>query len=335
MRIFYAVQATGNGHISRAMELLPHLKKYGEVDIFLSGSNSTLPLDAPVAFRSQGLSLQYTCQGSLNYLKTLKQLNLKRIRKEARDLPLKKYDLVLNDFEAITSLACKIKGMPSIHFGHQASFITNKTPRPDKKDRMGEWILKNYAKGSCNMGLHFSSYDDFIEPPVIKSEIWMAEAMDKGHITVYLPSYCDKELITIFLRMKDARFEVFSRQAKKIFHIENITLLPVSKASFNKSLISCRGLITGAGFETPSEALYLNKKLLVIPIRGQYEQMCNAAALKKMGIKVLDKIDSGFYKEVDQWLLYSQPADIIQFKPTGEIVNRLIEIGAQVFKPNS
>lgn len=324
MKIFYAVQATGNGHISRAMELLPHLKKYGEVDIFLSGSNSTLPLNAPVAFRSQGLSLQYTCHGSLNYLKTLKQLNLKRIRKEARDLPLKKYDLVLNDFEAITSLACKIKGVPSIHFGHQASFITNKTPRPDTKDRMGEWILKNYAKGTYNIGLHFNRYDDFIEPPVIKSEIWMANAVDKGHITVYLPSYCDKELITIFLRMGKVRFEVFSRQAKKIFRIENITLLPVNKVAFNKSLISCRGIITGAGFETPAEALYLNKKLLVIPIKGQYEQLCNAAALRKMGIKVLDRIDSGFYKEVDQWLFYQQPAGIIQFKPTVEIVNRLI-----------
>lgn len=325
MKIFYAVQATGNGHISRAMELLPYLKKYGEVDIFLSGSNSTLPLNAPVAFRSRGLSLQYTCHGSLNYLKTLKQLNLTRIRKEARDLPLKKYDLVLNDFEAITSLACKIKGVPSIHFGHQASFITNKTPRPDKKDRMGEWILKNYAKGTYNIGLHFNRYDDFIEPPVIKSEIWIADAMDKGHITVYLPAYCDTELITIFLRIKDVRFEIFSRQAKRMYHAENITLLPVNKDSFNKSLISCRGIITGAGFETPAEALYLNKKLLVIPIKGQYEQRCNAAALKKLGIKVLDKIGQSFYKEVDRWLFYPQPTNLIQFKPTPEIVDILIK----------
>jgi len=38
MKIFYAVQATGNGHISRAMELLPYLERYGKVDIFLSGA---------------------------------------------------------------------------------------------------------------------------------------------------------------------------------------------------------------------------------------------------------------------------------------------------------
>ena len=43
MKIFYAVQATGNGHISRAMELLPYLERYGQVDIFLSGANNSLP----------------------------------------------------------------------------------------------------------------------------------------------------------------------------------------------------------------------------------------------------------------------------------------------------
>jgi hypothetical protein len=32
-------------------------------------------------------------------------------------------------------------------------------------------------------------------------------------------------------------------------------------------------------FETPAEALFLGKKLLVIPMTGQYEQECNAAAL--------------------------------------------------------
>jgi spore coat polysaccharide biosynthesis predicted glycosyltransferase SpsG len=56
MKIFYAVQATGNGHISRAMEILPHLQQYGTVDLFLSGSNSNLAIDANVQYRSKGLS---------------------------------------------------------------------------------------------------------------------------------------------------------------------------------------------------------------------------------------------------------------------------------------
>jgi uncharacterized protein (TIGR00661 family) len=47
------------------------------------------------------------------------------------------------------------------------------------------------------------------------------------------------------------------------------------------------GIITGGGFETPAEALYLNKKLMVIPLRNHYEQYCNSAALAQLGIKVL------------------------------------------------
>ncbi len=66
MKIFYAVQATGNGHISRAMELLPYLEQYGTVDIFLSGDNSHLVMDAPVKYRSRGVSLYYNSTGGLN-----------------------------------------------------------------------------------------------------------------------------------------------------------------------------------------------------------------------------------------------------------------------------
>ena len=72
MKIFYAVQATGNGHISRAMEILPHLKQYGEVDLFLSGANSTLQLDAPVKYRSKGVCFFYSNSGGLNYFQTVR-----------------------------------------------------------------------------------------------------------------------------------------------------------------------------------------------------------------------------------------------------------------------
>jgi hypothetical protein len=39
--------------------------------------------------------------------------------------------------------------------------------------------------------------------------------------------------------------------------------------------------LCNAGFETPAEALFMDKKLFVIPIHNQYEQECNACALIK------------------------------------------------------
>jgi uncharacterized protein (TIGR00661 family) len=324
MKIFYAVQGTGNGHISRAMELLPHLEKYGKVDIFLSGDNNTLDFKAPVTYRSKGACLYYTCNGGLHYIKTLATLSLRRIQKEAMSLPLEKYDLILNDFEAITSLACRKKKLPSVHFGHQASFSTPKTPRPQKKSLTGEWILSNYARGTVNVGLHFDAFDYFIHPPVINSEIWIARPTDQGHITVYLPSYCDGTLTRIFSKIKGARFEIFSRRSYGISRNGNITLRPVQKSCFNKSLASCHGIITGAGFETPAEALYLKKKIMAIPIKRQYEQQCNAAALGKMGIKTLSNIDHYFESEVQRWLAEPQPVATTSFKPVSHIVEALM-----------
>ncbi|MFX6743247.1 glycosyltransferase family protein, partial [Acinetobacter baumannii] len=78
--------------------------------------------------------------------------------------------------------------------------------------------------------------------------------------------------------VKDIKFEVFSKKRKEKETIGNISFIPINNNAFNKSMINCTGIITGAGFETPAEALYLGKKLLCLPIRGQYEQLCNAAA---------------------------------------------------------
>lgn len=323
MKIFYAIQATGNGHISRAMELLPYLQKFGEVDIFLSGANSTLPLNAPIKYRSKGLSLFYTCDGKLNYRKIIGAISPFRVMKEVRDLPVEKYDLVINDFECITSLACARKKVPSVNFGHQASFVSDKTPRPEKPSKAGEWILQNYAKATNYIGLHFESYDDFIFSPVIKEEIIQAEATNKGHITVYLPSYCDKQLIQLLQPFKDHRFEVFSRQAVKPYTIDHMNFRPVDTKDFNRSLISCHGIVCGAGFETPAEALYLKKKMIAIPIQGQYEQQCNAAALKKIGVTTMDKLDDDFTDTFNNWV--SDPnTPTVQYRYSTEAIINIL-----------
>jgi uncharacterized protein (TIGR00661 family) len=189
LKILYAVQATGNGHISRAVELLPYLEQYGQVDVFLSGENCHLPTTLPVKFKSKGVSLFYGNRGGLNYYKMWKKFSISRIWKEAKALPVEDYDIVINDFECITSLACKFKNKPSIQFGHQASFRSPLSPRPKKREFIGEWILKNYATASSYFGLHFNAYDNGIYNPVIKADIIAAKPINNGHVTVYLSHY--------------------------------------------------------------------------------------------------------------------------------------------------
>lgn len=310
MKIFYAVQATGNGHISRAMELLPHLTKYGEVDIFLSGNNSTLQLSAPIKYRSKGLSLYYTCSGKLDYWKIARSINPIGLQKEIKELPVEKYDLVINDYDYITSKACKAKKIPSVNFGHQASFQSDNAPRPKQKSKIGEWMLKNFATSDRYIGLHFKEYDDFIITPVIKQEIIDAEAKNNGHITVYLPSYCEEQLLDTFSKFTTHHFEVFSRESSSVNEHGNVKFIPVDKRLFNKSLINCYGIITGGGFETPAEAIHLGKKIISIPIGGQYEQQCNAAALEQMGIMTLKNINGDFSAQFEKWVNDYKPVQI-------------------------
>ncbi len=333
MKIFYAVQATGNGHISRAMELLPSLQQYGEVDIFLSGQNSSLQLDAPVAYRSKGLSLFYTAKGGLNYGKIARNANPFRIYKEIKELPVEKYDLVINDFEFITAQACRVKGVPSVNFGHQASFISPLTPRPTSKDLLGEFILKYYGRATRYVGLHFCPYDDFILTPVIRKEIADAYPLDKSHITVYLPAHSDEVLQNAFAPLKDFTFHVFSSRRKTEERIGNIIFKPVGKTQFSDSFINCHGIITGAGFETPAEALHLNKKLMAIPIRGQYEQLCNAAAISKLGGTVLSHIGKDFAYRFYHWLNQPHPEQYKTLYTTEAIVSVVMNTSLEPVAP--
>lgn len=326
MKIFYAVQATGNGHISRASTILPLLEKYGDVDIFLSGNNSALKTSFPVAYRSKGLSLQYDeTSGGIDVMKTIAGIRLRKILSEARFLPVEKYDLVINDFECITSLACKLKGIPSVHFGHQASFMSKNVPRPKKKNPLGEWILSNYASGTRTVGLHFKQYDTNIFSPVIKPSVLNATPVNEGHITVYLGHYEDQLVMKQLQRLNKFKFHLFSKQVDNVVQQGNVKLLPLSQSMFDDSLIRSHGVITGAGFETPAEALYLGKQLMVLPMTGQYEQACNAAALKEFEVAIVDNMDDYFPVYFNKWIFNSHPTSEFSLStPVEKIVETVV-----------
>ncbi len=163
-------------------------------------------------------------------------------------------------------------------------------------------MLKWYAPGTSLIGLHFKEYDDFIKTPVIRKEMRNTEVRNNGHYTVYLPSYDDTFLCEILKRI-DVPWEVFSKHYKgESYRDGNIRVSPVDGKKFVESFSSCEGIITNAGFETPSEALYFGKKLLAIPMKRQYEQECNAEALKQLGIKVVYSIGPDFEKVVAGWI---------------------------------
>ncbi len=324
MKILYAVQGTGNGHLARAREILPILQQATEVDILISGSNSEITLPFPVKYRSQGLSIFYDKTGGLSLTKTFRNLHSRAIMREMRDLPVENYDLVINDFEPISSYASILKGIPCVGFGHQASFLSKKTPRPKNQSYVGEFILKHYAPCYYALGLHFDEFDDFICKPVIRREIRELEISELAHFTVYLGHYSDDLVIRQLRKLKDAQWHLFSKTAKTVMTEKNVTVYPINSEKFVKSLASSRGLLTGAGFESPAEAIFMGKKVLAIPIKGQYEQECNAKALQNMGVTVVKKIGKRFSEKLKFWVEEAKPLQISYPDQTEALVARVL-----------
>lgn len=302
MKILYAIQGTGNGHISRAKEIVPLLQQYGELDLLVSGTQADIELPQKLNYRFHGFSYIFGKKGGIDYWKTYKQMNIRQLWKDIRAIPLDKYDLIINDFEPLTAWACKLKGKKSISLSHQASFFSNKTPRPKKKAVYGEWILKYYAPTTDYVGFHFKAYDNFIHSPVIRKEIRELNPQDHGYYTVYLPAVDDKILVKHLHKLPGVKWEVFSKHQKIPYKYGNVQVKPITNEAYNKSLENCTGLLTGGGFEGPAEALYLGKKVLMIPMKHQFEQECNAEAARQMGVPVIYDIKKNFVSCLETWI---------------------------------
>jgi uncharacterized protein (TIGR00661 family) len=136
MKILYGIQATGNGHLARAREVIPDLAEKAELDVFVSGTQGELSLSFPVSFQKYGLSFIFGKTGKVNIAKTIHSLKPIRFWKDIRQCPVENYDLIVHDFEPITAYAAKRKGIPNISLSHQASFYYTETPRPKKQTHM-------------------------------------------------------------------------------------------------------------------------------------------------------------------------------------------------------
>lgn len=324
MNILYAIQGTGNGHLSRAVDIIPELQKFGKLDLFVSGAQAEIVLPYPVKYKSKGLSFYFGKQGGINFLKTFQNNSSKDVIKEIKNFPVEKYDLVINDFEPITAWACQKKEVPVIGLGHQAALLSKKSPRPKLIDPFGEWMLKNYAPVKKYVGFHFEEYDKNIFTPVVRTAIREAAVKDLGHYTIYLPAYDDKKLVQLLLKISKVRWHIFSKHTKKPYHVGRISVYPVSAHDFIESVVTASGVLCGAGFETPAEVLHLNKKLLVVPMKSQYEQHCNAAALKKLGVPVLKRVKKKSIRKIERWLEEAKPLDISFEDVAGKAVAKAI-----------
>src|ERR1700712_1799472 len=324
MKILFAIQGTGNGHISRAREIAPLLQQYGELDLLISGTEAEMALTQPIKYQYHGFSFVFGNKGGVDKWATYKLMNLPQLWKDIHSIPLKQYDLIVNDFEPVTAWACRLQKVESVSLSHQCSFVSPNTPRPDHRNFVAEQLLKYYSPTDHHIGFHFDRYADFIHTPVIRSGIRSLDPKNKGHYTVYLPAYDDKTLVK-YLSQVNVPWQIFSKRQKTSYTQGNVTVNPVNNEAFNQSMANCEGLLTGGGFEGPAEALFLQKKVLMIPMKDQYEQQCNAQAASKLGVPVIHDIDESFVAKIKNWVENSPIIPVNFPDETADIVEKMVK----------
>jgi len=308
LNILYGVQGTGNGHLSRAREMARAFTDHPNVSIdwVFSGRQPDQYFDMTCFGKYKtfkGLSY-VTKNGSLDLYATIKKLDLGRFVRDLKSLNAHEYDLVITDFEPLTAWAAKRAGVDSIGLSHQSAFYYN-IPKTHHSF-IDSLVMRHFAPAKTQVGVHWSHYSPRIVPPIIPNMTTASRSInraDEKNILVYFPFESVETLIDLFMPFSNFRFQIF-HNVETTTVCRHITVHPISKKNFRRQFNACGGVICGAGFELPSEALSQQKKLLVSPLAGQTEQHSNASALDQLDYAmVCNKFDRNV---IIEWLRFGE-----------------------------
>ena len=318
MNILYGIAATGNGHISRSRIIVNALKKRGHsVNVILSGreEKDLFDIDELKPFQIKKGFTFVSNNGKLSYIKTVLNSHPIEFLNDIRSID-NTYDLVITDFDPISAYVAKKYKITCIGIGHQYSFYKN-IPMTKKMKFASIFFPKTYAPVNFTIPFHFYHFNESILPPFIDPMFY--NDIDSGQmnedILVYLPWENSDDMITI-LKTISKEFIVYTK-IESIQKIDNITLKPFSNVAFKQDLMRCHSLITNAGFQLISEALFLGKPMLCKAQKGQPEQEHNAKILhdlhyatvtKEINMEIIkDWINNSKKTKID----FSDPRDLI------------------------
>jgi len=336
MNILYGIAATGNGHISRSRIIVDALKKRGHsVDVILSGRDKKdlFDIDDLKPFQIKKGFTYVTNKGKINYLKTVLTSSPIQFLNDIKSIE-NHYDLVITDFDPISAYAAKKHKIRCIGIGHQYSFYKN-IPMTIKMKFISILFPRIYAPANFPIPSHFYHFNQSILPPFIDPKFYAADStyQKKSNTLVYLPWENLKNMISIFRKI-EGEFILYTN-IESIEKHGNITLKPFSNITFKEDLIQCSGLITNAGFQLPSEALFLGKPMLCKPLNGQPEQEHNAKILKQLGYATvckkidIDSIQSWVKNKINVKIPFKNPIDLIINiieNPTMDFSNQVMEL---------
>lgn len=324
MKILYAIQTTGNGHLARAQSIIPRLKKVADLDIITSGPKNDFLLEEKPINHYNGLTFFYTDSGAVNWLKTIFLNNYPRFIKEVISCPIKKYDLIINDFEPVSAWSSLFKRVKCFELTNQYSMSLKNIPKPISYSRLVLFAIKYIIPSTLGYGYHYKKYADRIFFPIIRDKVRKLKITESNEIIIYLPTYSANKLIELIKQLpQDKKWTIFSPDTKSQ-QISGVNIEPLSEELFLKKFASCYGIVCAGGFATTSEAIFLGKPMLVVPVEAQIEQQFNAAALMKEGVTIIDRFSQKNLNSISKWVDSPSIFKIDYKDESKEIVDTLI-----------
>jgi uncharacterized protein (TIGR00661 family) len=294
-RIVYGVSGEGSGHSSRALEMGRHLLAQGHELKVVSYDRGFRNLSPHFdTLEIEGLHIV----SENNRVRPLKTAwhNLRRARAALRRLAalrqcLRSFrpEVVITDFEPSTAWLARFNGIPLISLDnqHRMRYMQFSSPKALWFSRCVATLLirlmippPNYALATTYYYGEPTNQRTFLFPPILKREVVACRPTSGPHHLVYVTSHFEN-LLSVLQGFEHEQFVVYG--ANRTGVSANLSFKPFSVEGFLRDLESCRSVIATAGFTLISEAIYLGKPYLALPIHGQFEQQLNAICLDQLG----------------------------------------------------
>jgi len=305
-RIIYAVAGEGFGHASRAHLVGQRFLDAGHEVIFAASHRALLYLRQYYGERVKeifGLTFDYS-KGYVDPAATVwKNLTRfpqgHRLNRELFERVYKPFapDLVVTDFEPFSAWWAWRNRVPFISIDNEHLLTRCKLShrRRDIFGRLNATLVVKFHYYGARAYVVTSFFEAplrcrtaVLAPPIVRPAIARLQPSDAGHILVYTTTGTHEEQWR----------EVLGRYAPQEFHVYgfnkkaecgNCIFKEASTEGFATDLAASRGVIASAGFSLISECLYLRKKMLLVPLAGQYEQAINARYVERLGLGVWSK----------------------------------------------
>ena len=198
-------------------------------------------------------------------------------------------DAVITDFEPMTAYLADFNDIPLITLDNQHRMRYMEIDYPEDLEaeaKVTRTIIRAMVPRpdvSLATTFYFGKVLNartFLFPPILREAVLQRQPSAGEHIVVYLTSGFETLL---------AELKKFTAEGFRVYGYDrsdrdgNLHYRPFDREGFLDDLASSKAVVATAGFTLISEALYLRKPYLALPMSGQFEQQVNGHALENLG----------------------------------------------------